>query len=275
MAKKKISKFQRFVVIASALIVVQIGLLTYFRAGPEPKSISASINDAVQKKGFTDPRKREQSRVLLAVQSYRAKEKHLPKTLQELVPIYLDKVPIDPGTGKPFEYRIDGNKFQVGDGESAKKDSDGSATDPSEQQRKELLAVLTPGAEGTPFVYDKTGKRDPFLPFDFSPQETPDPNKPELERYSLNQLELTAVLASEGEPIAIVENGAGRGFNVRIGTRIGTEKGVVAEIQKDKLIVVEESVDFTGTVKTRRIEMPIRSKVPENEKGTANKKRRR
>jgi len=113
------------------------------------------------------------------------------------------------------------------------------------------------------YKYDPSGKRDPFLPFDFSPKTEVDETKTPLERYDLGQLKLTAVLEGFDKPRAIVENAAGKGFTVIIGTKIGRNNGVVTEIAKDKVIVREHFVDFTGLEQDKDVELRLRIKTIE------------
>ena len=121
-----------------------------------------------------------------------------------------------------------------------------------------------PTEEPAPFVYDPTGKRDPFRPFDFSPPAATDESKTPLERYALGQLKLTAVLDGIAEPAAIVENAAGKGFTVKKGTKIGPNNGEVVEIRKDRLIIVETTTDFTGQTRSATVELVLRTKDQEN-----------
>ena len=45
--------------------------------------------------------------------AYLNREGHTPATLEELVPNYMERLPADPVTGKPLEYRTDGTHFTV------------------------------------------------------------------------------------------------------------------------------------------------------------------
>lgn len=110
------------------------------------------------------------------------------------------------------------------------------------------------------FTYDPTGKRDPFVPFDLG-QSTGeiDPNNP-LTGYEYGQLRLTSVLAGFDEPVAVVENSAGRGFTVRKGTVIGKLGGKVIDIQKDRVIILEEITELDGQKRTNTVELALRPK---------------
>ena len=50
----------------------------------------------------------------LALKLYRSEKGHYPKTLNALVPDYLDRIPPCPFNGKPFEYQSDGKSFELG-----------------------------------------------------------------------------------------------------------------------------------------------------------------
>lgn len=124
----------------------------------------------------------------------------------------------------------------------------------------DMVAALPEDAPPPGFVYDSTGKRDPFRPFDFSPKESERDDLTPLERYDIGQLKLTAVLDGFDEPTAVVENAAGRGFTVKRGAKIGPNGGVITEVLKDKLVIVETTTDYTGETKSRTVELFIRTK---------------
>ncbi len=116
------------------------------------------------------------------------------------------------------------------------------------------------------YKFDPKGRRDPFFPFDFSPSEDASSSKTPLERYDLGQLKLTAIIAGLEQPKAIVENAAGRGFTVSIGTKLGRNGGVIVAIDKDKIVVREKRIDFTGQENAKDLELRLRiaSSKPED-----------
>ncbi|MET0154296.1 MAG: hypothetical protein ABW298_17035 [Candidatus Binatia bacterium] len=111
-ARKRGAKrpFSRFVKIGLALIVAQSALLTVLYVNQEktavsrqeiksivpPNSCSALVNTAYWK-----------------VVAYLREEGHPPPRLDDLVPKYLERVPLDPVTGKALSYSTDGSRFQV------------------------------------------------------------------------------------------------------------------------------------------------------------------
>jgi len=107
------------------------------------------------------------------------------------------------------------------------------------------------------FLYDPSGKRDPFKPFDLAPQIDLT-GREDLERYPIDQLRLTAVMRAGEEPTALIVNRAGHGYTVRKGTKVGINGGEIIEILEDKLLILETSGDFTGETSTRTVELLLR-----------------
>jgi type IV pilus assembly protein PilP len=108
------------------------------------------------------------------------------------------------------------------------------------------------------YKFDPKGRRDPFFPFDFSPSEDSNAAKTPLERYDLGQLKLTAIIAGLEQPKAIVENAAGKGFTVGIGTKMGRNGGIIVAIEKEKIVIREKRIDFTGKEQAKDIELRLR-----------------
>ena len=88
--------------------------------------------------------------------------------------------------------------------------------------------------------------RDPFKPFDVSPQSTPNPLASPLETYALSQLQFKAIIRGAGVLKGLVEDDQGRGFYVSVGTRIGKHQGVIQEISDKKITIKETQTKFTG-----------------------------
>src|SRR5262245_60658797 len=111
-ARKRAARrpFTRFVRIGALLIIAQISLLAFlfYRQGSTAaarkdigsilpaNSCSAIVNSTYWR-----------------IVAYLRAEGHPPGDLGDLVPKYLDKLPVDPGTGKPLSYSTDGSRFQV------------------------------------------------------------------------------------------------------------------------------------------------------------------
>lgn len=261
MSKKKPSKgILALVLVGSALIAVN---LFFWLTHEEPISAQQVITRKLKEKSGIDPRRKAQLLIQLSLTDYQERNNgKLPAKLEELVPIYFDRVPLDPETGVAFSYTVTDGRYSVGStGSGRKKGGRDKETvvDPSSAESELLLAFLDEDAIDLSYVYDSTGKRDPFSPFNLAPVSIDDGTKSPLERFAVTQLRLTAVLQGFDEPVAIVEDASRRGHTVTKGTKIGLNSGEVVEILPDKLLVLETQTDFTGQTKTLTIEIPLRS----------------
>lgn len=175
----------------------------------------------------------------LALASYMANKGKPPASLEELVPVYFDAVPIDPVTKKKFEYEIRGSTYKLG--------SVSSSSDAKTVTAKEDDFLNPNQMDLSEYVYDPNGKRDPFKPFTEKEELVVDEKTPPLLRYDISQFRVAAVLNdSKGGMFAMVEDSTGVGYPVRSGDAIGIHKGKVLSIQKDKIEVLETIVDAAG-----------------------------
>jgi hypothetical protein len=111
-ARKRVAKrpFSRFVKVGLALIVAQSALLFVLyhyqektvgtRQGIKSILPANSCNALVNKTYWK-------------VVAYLREEGHPPAHLDDLVPKYLERLPLDPVTSKPLSYSTDGTRFQV------------------------------------------------------------------------------------------------------------------------------------------------------------------
>lgn len=114
------------------------------------------------------------------------------------------------------------------------------------------------------YVYDPTGKIDPFKSF-IAEQESVEEKKKRkpktyLETLDLSQLDLIAIIVSQKGNWAMVRDSKGIGHVIRKGTPIGLHEGIVYEIKEQELIVREKHKDFrTGQVKDKDTAKKLRS----------------
>ncbi|HMO01828.1 MAG TPA: pilus assembly protein PilP [Oligoflexia bacterium] len=271
MAKRKrgkLSKTHRTLIIVWILIIAQWLFVKIF-APKRPKIAREAFAkiDRVE----SDPREAERKKLIAAVYDYRSKHNGtFPVVLEQLIPWYMASVPVDPATKKRFSYTLVNNVPRIGEegdrrggiGQILELDStliitglEGLALD-KEQLTDAALKVLN---EPDAFIYDPTGKSDPFRPFDLSPKTQKSKNLTPLERFTLGQLRLAATLGAGDTATALVETAEGRGYTVKKGTKIGPNGGEVVEILKDRIIILEQTVDFTGQVKNHTFEMRLRT----------------
>ena len=107
--------------------------------------------------------------------------------------------------------------------------------------------------------YSSVGKRDPFRPLSLKPKasQRARENLSPLERYELGQLKLVAIVWDIKEPKAMVEDGTGLGYVVKIGTLIGPNEGKVKAIKPTEVVIEEHVTDFYGARKSQEVSMKL------------------
>ena len=149
--------------------------------------------------------------------------------LQEV--IYKDKRPIK----KVFEVQKEAGKKEIKSGEE-----------------KEVA-----------FIYDPTGKTDPFKSFIAKQEEIAEKKKRKpktyLETLDLSQLELIAIIVGPKGNWAMVREAKGLGHVIKEGTAIGTKGGVVKKITDREVVVREEYRDFRGNIKHKDVSKKLPS----------------
>jgi Tfp pilus assembly protein PilP len=263
-----LKKLPKILQVLVAIAVVLAGVNAYFWfTKEEPLAYKDVVDKRLSEQSSLDPRRREQLRVQAALIDYREKNKgKLPESLDKLVPIYFERVPIDPDTGAAFAYRVEGNRYFLGsDGTGGKtrvakgKQGDDTVETFTIDIEQLLMAALDDSVSDLEYVYDPTGKRDPFEPYDMTPRvENPDALTP-LERYQIGQLRLAAVLQGFDQPRALIQDATGRGYTVSIGDKIGINSGEIIEILPDRVLILEQEIDFTGEIRSQTVEMHIRT----------------
>lgn len=104
-------------------------------------------------------------------------------------------------------------------------------------------------------VYDAAGRRDPFRPFTLDMHPEARAQLTPLQRYELGQLTVVGTIWDLRPPRAMVEDSAGMGYIVTLGTPIGREGGVVTAIEPQRIVVEERVIDFYGKEQVNRIVM--------------------
>lgn len=115
-----------------------------------------------------------------------------------------------------------------------------------------------------PYVYDPSGKTDPFFPFlaevaieSESVEEDVVPLT-ELEKFDLRQFKVVAVMVvGNNKKVAMLEDPKGVGHQVGLGMLIGENKGRVINIENGVVYVEEKSLDIMGDSKSNIFELAI------------------
>lgn len=95
------------------------------------------------------------------------------------------------------------------------------------------------------FVYEPTGKRDPFsiyVPKSFLAGPITSP----LQKYALEELKLVAIVWNVKKPKAMVIDPTGASYIVIENDKIGKSDGYVAKIREGEIVVIEVHADLDG-----------------------------
>jgi len=119
------------------------------------------------------------------------------------------------------------------------------------------VTAAAPAVDDT--AYDPTGRRDPFRPPRVNQLLASGGERTPLQRYELGQLRLVAVIYDTGDARAVVEDEGGLGYIIKVGTKIGVNDGVVRGIERGKVLVEEESMDFFGERRSSEVVLEMAS----------------
>jgi Tfp pilus assembly protein PilP len=116
-----------------------------------------------------------------------------------------------------------------------------------EQPNPPAAPVVGAAMESAP--YDPSGKRDPFQPQAKSsgPESVGEQHTP-LQQFELSQLRLVAIVweGNREAARAVVEDSAGLGYIMQVGTPIGRNDGRVTRIEPGRIEIEEWPVNVFG-----------------------------
>ncbi len=110
------------------------------------------------------------------------------------------------------------------------------------------------------YTYNPAGRRDPFRSLIVTGEKKNVDLLPPLQRREVSELKFVAVVWGQLGTYGMLEMPDGKGYAVRIGTRVGPNRGVVKRITAKDLTVVERYVDFFGETRTRNIVLELRTR---------------
>ena len=107
--------------------------------------------------------------------------------------------------------------------------------------------------------YIRKVNRDPFRPPTIQARTgtRSRDNLSPLERFELGQLKVVGIVWDVKEPRAMIEDNAGLGYTILVGTPIGASEGRVKGIHRDQVVVEEIYEDVSGKKKTREVSMKL------------------
>jgi len=119
--------------------------------------------------------------------------------------------------------------------------------------------------DGSAYVYDPTGKKDPFKPYraprvrGSSAQAIPiDP----LLTLEVGQLEVMGIMWNTSQPRAVVQDSQQRTYTIFKNSRVGRNEGIVADIREGEVVIVEKFDDGLGNIirEARVLTMRVKAK---------------
>lgn len=84
-----------------------------------------------------------------------------------------------------------------------------------------------------------------------------------LERISLNQLKLVAIIRASSGNKALVEDPSSKGYIIKSGTYVGLNSGIVTQINTNSLIVEEELENLMGELILQNTEIKLQKPAGE------------
>ena len=257
MARKKKSYLQKLLIWGGAIIACQTGILIYSRSsavgGVEDFNI---IIDKKLAEENIDDRTKIIIKLDLALLNYKTRNKRFPSFLEELVPEFIKSIPIDPSTGQPVDYSLNGENYFIGKNGITPTDSGTKTLAKPIQTQEELIASLDADTSAS-YVYESKDKRDPFRSIDLAPKKAIIVGSTDLEKVDYDKLKLSGVILGFNPPKAIVEAN-GKGHTVTLNTKIGMYGGKIVKIESDKVTILESITDFSGEKKNKTIELKIK-----------------
>jgi type IV pilus assembly protein PilP len=154
--------------------------------------------------------------------------------------------------------------LSVGCGDdSDKRSPDAAAAAAAKASKAEASSSESEETVEPEYVYNPIGKRDPFRTFIATADEEEIRSPTPLQRYELEQYELTGIVWGVDRPRALVEDPEGMGHVIELGTYVGKKWGKVTQITSNQLVVTEEYLTPDGALVVNLIE--IKLQYPEEE----------
>ncbi len=124
-------------------------------------------------------------------------------------------------------------------------------------EKKDVLGAMKAGQLQE--YYNPAGKRDPFKPFEGGEIVYTAVAKAPLERFELNQLELTAIVWGIARPKVLFRAPDGYSYIAQVGSGVGRNRGKITKITKNRVLISEEFRDPSGQYVARESEFEMES----------------
>jgi type IV pilus assembly protein PilP len=166
-------------------------------------------------------------------------------------------------------------KISVAKQDTTDKPATTKATESNQEKAAVKPKLLESGTKAATRIYDAKERVDPFVPlFKAKNKEAVSeqverkkrkkrvPQTP-LERISLDQLKLVAIIRAASGNKALVEETSGKGYIIKKGTYIGLNSGIVSQINAASIVVEEEIENLMGEVVLQNTEIKLQKPAGE------------
>ncbi len=108
------------------------------------------------------------------------------------------------------------------------------------------------------FIYEKRGRRDPFVSLVVKTDEKPVKGPTPLENYDIGAIKILGIVWGEKGYFAEVILPDGKAYTVKPGITIGLHKGKIQKITKGGIMIKENIKDYKGEMKPRETILKLR-----------------
>ena len=120
-------------------------------------------------------------------------------------------------------------------------------------------STTTQKLETEKYTYDPEGRPDPFKSIILTGTSKEQQFVSPLQQRDVTEMKLIAIVWGGLGQSAMLQTPDGKGYTVRIGTRIGLNKGVIKKITQREVIVEERYTDVFGETKAREVTLELPS----------------
>lgn len=128
--------------------------------------------------------------------------------------------------------------------------SDQAATKTTEVKEEKKLEEV--------FIYDKKGKRDPFVSLAIKTDEKPKKGQTPLESYDVASIKILGIVWNQKGNFASIVLPDGKAYTLKEGMTIGLHNGKVQKITKNAVIIREQIKDYKGVLKPKETTLKLR-----------------
>jgi type IV pilus assembly protein PilP len=152
-----------------------------------------------------------------------------------------------------------------GGGEATAPTNQPKTAAPAKPEQKQVASIpqspeppTAPKLETENFAYDPAGRPDPFKSILLTGTAKGQQFISPLQQREVTEMKLIAVVWGGLGQSAMLQTPDGKGYTIRVGTRVGPNQGVVKKITPREVVVEERYTDVFGETRTREIILELR-----------------